>query len=201
MVHCNDTNDDDDNDDDSGRAAMKGMIFTEFLELVERTHSAELAETLLANADLPSGGIYTAVGNYDHREMVTLVVALSRQTRQPVDEVLHWFGENLFVTLSTGYPGFFADKDNAFSVLVGIESVIHTEVRKLYPDAELPSFDVIQHGRDELVLDYRSPRCMDDLAHGMIDACIAHFDEPVTLARRPLGQTQADGTRFTLTRA
>jgi len=199
MVHCNDTDDDD--DDDSGRAAMKGMIFTEFLELVERTHSAELAETLLANADLPSGGIYTAVGNYDHREMVTLVVALSRQTRQPVDQVLHWFGENLFVTLSTGYPGFFADKDNAFSVLVGIESVIHTEVRKLYPDAELPSFDVIQHGRDELVLDYRSPRCMDDLAHGMIDACIAYFDEPLTLARRPLGQTQADGTRFTLTRA
>jgi hypothetical protein len=86
-------------------------------------------------------------------------------------------------------------------VLVGIESVIHTEVRKLYPDAELPSFEVMQQSSDELVLDYHSPRCMDDLAHGLIDACIAHFNEPVTLARRPLGKTQADGTRFTLTRA
>jgi hypothetical protein len=197
MLHRNDAAD----NNDSGRAAMKGMIFTEFLELVERTHSAELAETLVANADLPSGGVYTSVGNYDHREMVTLVVALSRQTRQPVDEVLHWFGENLFITLSTAYPGFFAGKDDAFSVLVGIESVIHTEVRKLYPDAELPSFEVMQHGHDELMLDYHSPRCMDDLAHGLIDACIAHFNEPVTLARRPLGKTQADGTRFTLTRA
>ena len=197
MLHRNDAA----GDGDSGRCAMKGMIFTEFLELVERTHSAELAETLVANADLPSGGIYTSVGNYDHREMVTLVLALSRQTRQPVDEVLHWFGENLFVTLSAAYPGFFAGKDTAFSVLVGIESVIHTEVRKLYPDAELPSFEVIQQSNDELVLDYHSPRCMDDLAHGLIDACIAHFNEPVTLARRSLGKTQADGTRFTLTRA
>jgi phosphomannomutase len=140
MLHRNDAAD----DDDSGRTEMKGMIFTEFLELVERTHSAELAETLVANADLPSGGIYTSVGNYDHREMVTLVVALSRQTKQPVDEVLHWFGKNLFVTLSTAYPGFFAGKDNAFSVLVGIESVIHTEVRKLYPDAEISTVDGVK---------------------------------------------------------
>ena len=60
MLHRNDAA----GDGDSGRCAMKGMIFTEFLELVERTHSAELAETLVANADLPSGGIYTSVGNW-----------------------------------------------------------------------------------------------------------------------------------------
>ena len=180
---------------------MKGMVFTEFLELVERTRSPELADALIDESSLPSGGVYTSVGNYDHREMVTLVVALSRHTGQSVTEVLHWFGLNLFQSLASGFPEFFRDKIHPFEVLVGIESVIHTEVRKLYPDAELPSFVIRQPNDRTLELDYHSPRCMDDLAHGLIDGCIARFDLPVALSRRPLGTTQADGTRFTLVRA
>ena len=179
---------------------MKGMVFTEFLELVERTRSPELVDTLIDECNLPSGGAYTAVGNYDHREMVTLIVALSRHTGQSVTEVLHWFGQNLFVSLSTGFPEFFRDKTHPFEVLVGIESVIHTEVRKLYPDAELPSFETHQPDDRTLVLDYHSPRCMDDLAHGLIDGCLDRFDLQVTLTRQPLGASQADGTRFTLVR-
>jgi hypothetical protein len=170
---------------------MKGMIFTEFLELVERTYSPEMADELIDASDLPSGGAYTSVGNYDHREMVALVMALHRRTDRPVDELLHWFGLNLFTTLAAGFPVF-------FDVLSGIETVIHTEVRKLYPDAELPEFTVLRPAPDTLQLDYRSPRCMDDVAHGLIDGCLAHFDRSILLTRRPLGRTQADGTRFTL---
>ncbi|MCX7200840.1 MAG: hypothetical protein NTV17_00650 [Burkholderiales bacterium] len=42
---------------------MKGMIFTEFLELVERTYSPEMADDLIDASNLPSGGAYTSVGN------------------------------------------------------------------------------------------------------------------------------------------
>ncbi len=177
---------------------MKGMIFTEFLELVERTYSHDMADELIDASDLPSGGAYTSVGNYDHREMVSLVMALHRRTGRPVNELLHWFGLNLFNALSTGFPVFFEGKTHPFDVLSGIESVIHTEVRKLYPDAELPEFTVFRPAPDTLQLDYRSPRCMDDVAHGLIDGCLAHFQRSISLARRPLGSTQADGTRFTL---
>lgn len=177
---------------------MKGMIFTEFLELVERTYSPEMADALIDSSHLPSGGAYTSVGNYDHREMVSLVMALHRRTDRPVSELLHWFGLNLFDTLATGFPVFFEGKTHPFDVLSGIESVIHTEVRKLYPDAELPAFAVSRLATHTLQLDYHSPRCMDDVAHGLIDGCLAHFQSPVALSRRPLGATPADGTRFTL---
>ena len=177
---------------------MKGMIFTEFLELVERTYSPEMADDLIDASNLPSGGAYTSVGNYDHREMVALIMALHRRTDRPVDELLHWFGLNLFTALATGFPVFFEDKSHPFDVLSGIETVIHTEVRKLYPDAELPEFTVHRPAPDTLQLDYRSPRCMDDMAHGLIDGCLAHFHRSVSLTRRPLGRTQADGTRFIL---
>jgi hypothetical protein len=178
---------------------MKGMVFTEFLELVERTHSADLADQLIEECELPSGGAYTAVGNYDHREMVRLLTALHRHTAQPVDQLLRWFGVNLYTALSKGFPGFFEGKTHAFQVLEGIESVIHTEVRKLFPDAELPGFEVHRMRSDCLILDYRSPRCMEDLAHGLIQACVTQFGTPIRIERSPLAGEEPGAIRFVLT--
>ena len=48
---------------------MKGIVFTEFLDLVEAKFGAEVLEEMLDAADLKSGGAYTAVGYYDHAEM------------------------------------------------------------------------------------------------------------------------------------
>lgn len=50
---------------------MKGMIFTEFLEMVEEKFSMEMVDQILSESDLPSGGIYTSVGNYPHTEIVS----------------------------------------------------------------------------------------------------------------------------------
>ena len=177
---------------------MKGIVFTEFLELVEREYSEELADQLITQTDPPSGGAYTAVGSYDHRELVKMIVALHRHTGRGVDELLNWFGKNLFEGLARGFPVFFEGKSTAFDVLQGIESVIHTEVRKLYPDAELPSFVVSRPVPGCLVMDYRSPRCMEDLAQGLIEACIARFGEPISVERKALDANTPGAVRFTL---
>ena len=57
---------------------MKGMIFTEFLEMVENAYGWEVQENIIDAAALPNDGAYTAVGTYDHQELVSLVVALSK---------------------------------------------------------------------------------------------------------------------------
>jgi len=179
---------------------MKGMVFTEFLQLVERTWSPAMVDDLIDACDLPSGGAYTSVGTYDHREMVQLVVQLAARTGRPADETLHWFGNGLFGSLSKAFPQFVAGHGDAFSMLSGIEAVIHVEVRKLYPEAELPAFEISQPDARTLVLDYRSPRCLDALAHGLIDACVASFGGGIRVQRAPLGASHADGSRFTLVR-
>lgn len=179
---------------------MKGMVFTEFLELVERTWSPAMADDLVESSDLASGGAYTSVGTYDHREMVKLVVRLAARTGQPVDEVLHWFGSGLFASLARAFPHFVDVHPDAFSMLSGVEAVIHVEVRKLYPDAELPAFVVSRPDADTLVLDYHSPRCMDALAHGLINGCVERFGGGIRVQRAPLGPSPADGSRFTLVR-
>ena len=49
---------------------MKGVVFTEFIEMVENEFSPDLADTIITEAGLPSGGIYTSVGTYRHEEML-----------------------------------------------------------------------------------------------------------------------------------
>jgi len=177
---------------------MKGIVFTEFLEMVEQTFSPELADRLLDQTELSSGGAYTAVGTYSHQELVALVTQLSEFTQMSVSALIQAFGEHLFGRFALGYPHFFANIHNATDFLVSIENVIHVEVHKLYPDAELPRFTVEARTADRLVLIYSSPRGFGDLALGLIRACVAYYKENWRIQRTDLsGPTQV---RFTLER-
>jgi len=74
---------------------MKGVIFTEFIELVESTYGESMVDAILESADLPSGGVYTSVGTYDHREIVSLVGELSTKTGTPVPDLLKIYGVSI----------------------------------------------------------------------------------------------------------
>jgi hypothetical protein len=179
---------------------MKGVVFTEFLEMVETKFSLDVVDHIITEAALPNDGAYTAVGTYDHREMVRLVSSLSAAVRVPVPELLRTFGEYLFQRFTVNYPEFFHIRANALEFLHGIEERIHSEVRKLYPDAELPAIRCEAPDRDHLVVEYRSARAFGDLAEGLIRGCIAHFGEPIEMRREDLPGTPGAHVRFTLER-
>ena len=63
---------------------MKGMIFCEFLEMVEGSFGLAVMDEMVESSELPSGGIYTAVGTYDHQELITMVIRLSQITETPI---------------------------------------------------------------------------------------------------------------------
>lgn len=176
---------------------MKGMVFTQFLDMVEEEFSPEVADKIIVQADLPSGGSYTSVGTYDHSEIVALVAQLSQETGLPVPALVTAFGEYLFQKFSQLYPQFFDDSPSTFEFMRSVEHYIHVEVRKLYPDAELPSLTCHIEGHHMTIV-YRSKRQMADLAEGLIKGCIAHFGEAVTIERRE--DLEDGGTRFDLTR-
>ncbi|MCP4964259.1 MAG: hypothetical protein GY926_03390 [bacterium] len=67
---------------------MKGVVFTEFVEMVEEKFSPEIAERIIESSDLPSQGIYTAVGTYGHTEMLQLVTRLSEETGIEVPDLV-----------------------------------------------------------------------------------------------------------------
>lgn len=180
---------------------MKGIVFTKFIEMVESQFSVDLADEMIESSEIPSGGSYTAVGTYDHKEMVAMLVTLSRLTGKPVPELLHAYGKYLFTQFASLYPVFFEGVSSSIAFVARIEDVIHVEVRKLYPDAELPRFEVVESTPDRLEIIYRSDRHLGDLAAGLIEQCIVHFGEEGTvhLVRKDLNEPDAP-VCFLLTR-
>ena len=176
---------------------MKGIVFTEFIEMVEQRFSASVAYRVLDECELSSGGAYTAVGTYDHRELVSLASKLSEVSGLPLNALMKAFAEHLFGRFHVLYPVFFEGVYSALDFLAQVESFIHPEVLKLYPDAELPRFETERADRDTLVMTYHSTRHLGDFAQGLIEACIKHFGQPLQLCREDLpGAGQA--VRFTL---
>ena len=179
---------------------MKGIVFSQFIEFVESAFTLEIADDIIMSSDLPSGGAYTSVGTYDHKEIVMLVKALSEKTDIPVPDLIRTFGQHLFGVLIGAYPHFLEGVGSSFDFLAGIEDYIHPEVRKLYPDAELPSFSYNAPSENVLQMTYHSTRPFGDLAHGLIEGCATHFGETLVIEKESLSKDGDHSVRFTLTR-
>jgi hypothetical protein len=170
-----------------------GMVFTESLELVESRFSPKVADRIITAAGTATDGAYTAVGEYNHKEMVRMVQALSVETQVPVEELVRLFGHHLAVRFSHGYGAFFASQPSLFDFLASVDSKIHVEARKLYPAAELPSIQSCERTTDSQTLIYRSSRHMHDLALGLIQGAAVHYGQPVEVEHSSLPD---GGVRF-----
>jgi hypothetical protein len=155
---------------------VKGMVFTEFMDMVEDVFSADILEDIIEKSELPNDGAYTAVGTYNHEEIVRMTANLSEAVDIPVATLLEVFGKHLFGRFSDRYPAFFEGVTKPFEFLKNIDNYIHVEVRKLYPDAELPRFYHEQKSAKELTMYYLSSRHFEDLAVGLIKGCLEHFN-------------------------
>ncbi|MCY7413064.1 MAG: heme NO-binding domain-containing protein [Salinibacterium sp.] len=160
---------------------MKGVIFTEFLDMVEQVFSADMVDDLIGATNPPSQGAYTAVGTYAHEEIVAMVVELSQRSGMPVPDLLEAFGTHLFARFSRLYPTLMPAATSSLDFLETIEAIIHVQVLKLYPDAQLPRLEGVRHSDTHLTLEYRSPRGMQDLAVGLIKGCGNHFGESLDI--------------------
>ena len=160
---------------------MKGVVFTEFMDMVENKFSLKTLDQMLELANVPSGGAYTSVGAYQHEEMISLVMALSKLTNIPANTLVRTFGNYLFGRFSKMYPQIASGSSEPFEFLARIESHIHKEVLKLYPDAELPHFACELKSPNEMEMVYSSKRPFSDLAYGLIEGCGEFFNVPLEI--------------------
>lgn len=177
---------------------MKGIVFTEFLEMVEKEFGDETLEEIIEKSDLKSGGAYTSVGTYDHYEMVQLVSNLSEITKIPLGDLLQAYGKYFFEVLVSSYGSMINKFKNSFELFEEIETHIHVEVRKIYPEAELPTFETTSYD-DKLEMIYTSSRKLSDFAYGLIEGGLNHFGETAVIKKEMLAE---DGSKvkFTLSK-
>ena len=154
---------------------MKGIVFNLLEEVVTNEIGADTWDTLLDDAGLE--GAYTSLGSYGDDEVLALVAAASQRLDMPPQAVLRWFGQRAIRILADRYPQFFARHESTIPFILTLNEIIHPEVRKLYPGADVPDFRFESLNDDGLVMEYVSARRMCGLALGMIEGAARHYGE------------------------
>ncbi len=170
---------------------MKGIVFTEFLDLVEDKFGLEVVDQIIKEAALDSKGIYTSVGTYKFEEMLALLTGLSALTNVSINDLLHVYGLHFFAVLFRQHPGIFEMYSDPLDLLSSIEKHIHVHVRKIYPNAELPRFDVLSKTDVKLEMMYYSSRSMYSFALGLMENTFKHYNSSATITFELI---QADGS-------
>src|SRR5665213_2982287 len=154
---------------------MKGIVFNLLEEVVTQEHGADMWDALLESAGVD--GAYTCLGSYSDQQMLKLVDAASQMLKIPPTDVLCWFGSRSMTLLSRRYPVFFENHKSTRPFLLTLNDVIHPEVRKLYPGADVPVFDFDTSSPETLIMGYSSRRRLCAFALGLIEGAAAHFGE------------------------
>jgi hypothetical protein len=158
---------------------MKGIVFNLLEEVVSREYGEDTWDKLLDAAKLD--GVYTSLGSYEDGDLGALVRAASAVLELPPDAIVRWFGREALPLLANAYPQFFAPHTSTRSFVFTLNDIIHPEVRKLYPGADVPVFDYLPSSNGTLAMGYSSPRKLCAFAEGLIEGAAAHYGETVTI--------------------
>ncbi len=154
-------------------------MFNLLEQLVTREHGEDTWDALLDAADVD--GVYTSLGSYEDADLQRLVGAASTALDTPPDEIVRWFGLNALPMFAQSYPDLFAAHSSARTFVLTLNDIIHPQVRKLYPGADVPEFEFASDTDGRLLMGYRSPRRMCSFAEGLLVGAGEHYGEEVTI--------------------
>ena len=154
---------------------MKGIVFNLLSTIVIREYGEDAWDDMLTATG--SSGAYTSLGSYPDDELAALVEAGgARLGIADAGRVLRWFGRRAIPILAQRYPSFFTPTSTR-PFLLTINDIIHPEVRKIYPGAEVPIFDFDTSSDEVLVMGYRSQRRLCALAQGLAEGAADYYRE------------------------
>ena len=168
---------------------MKGMIFTEFMDLVSDTFGVETLDLVLRDSGNENTS-YFSMGQYPPEEMLNLVSSLSQKTETAVPELLEVFGRYLFGRFAALYPDMVNKYGSLFSLLENIDDEIHVEVSKLFEDATPPKFSFVQTSETTADLIYSSPLHLNNLVIGLVEGAGIYFDQEISIAHEDEKDTE-----------
>jgi hypothetical protein len=170
---------------------MRGVVLAELVDYIDSTYGLEVLDHVLSSSDLSTGGAYARTGRYPHSEFNVIVSRLGKVISESPAKLARDYGRHLFRRLMLLYPEALG-AGTALDFLLKLDTMVHSWVVRLYPDAEVPRFTYPPCADGELRVVYESKRGMADFAEGLIEGCLILFREKLEIRRRDLG---ADGCR------
>lgn len=144
---------------------MKGVLFNVVEDVVNEAMSADAWDDIIERSGVV--GAYTTLGNYDEEDLTKLVAATAAAAGLSEGDTLRLTGRLGFKRLVHRAPQLLEGLDDWRMVLDSLDDIIHPEVRKIYPEADVPMFTTRPDGSDLLVT-YSSRRELCALADGLI---------------------------------
>lgn len=158
---------------------MKGVIFKLLEDFVVTNFGPDAFEDLVDGSELETKEPFVGPGTYPAGDLMALVGTAVAAYDMEVDELLRAFGRHAFAGLAGAVPSLLEGLDDPHSLLLNLESVVHTEVRKLDPDADPARFTAVEIGPSELMLTYESPFGLFALVEGLLDGVGMWFGIPI----------------------
>lgn len=160
---------------------MKGLVFNLLEDLVRRDHGDAAWDALLDASGV--SGVYTSLGNYPDADLYRLVGAASQALGADAADIVRWFGREALPLLAARVPEVFRPHTSTRAFVLTLNDIIHPEVRKLYPGADVPDFDFETSDSGHLRMTYRSHRRLCTFAEGLIEGAARYYGERVEIAQ------------------
>ena len=158
---------------------MKGIVFNLLEQYVVAEHGEDMWDDLLSAANLE--GAYTSLGSYPDEDLLHLRDAAAEALGCSPADVERRLGRSAIARLAELYPEFFEPHTSAKAFVLTLNDIIHPEVRKLYPGADVPVFGFEPRSAEQLTLRYRSHRKMCAFAEGLIQGTADYYRESVNI--------------------
>lgn len=169
---------------------MKGIVFNLLEQVVSSEYGEDTWDRLLTRAGLE--GAYTSLGGYPDEELYKLVGAASAALNIPPDDVVRWFARGALPLMAAKYPEFFAAHRSTRPFLLTLNDVIHPEVRKQFPGADVPVFSYDTTSAEMLIMHYNSHRRLCSFALGLIEGSARYYAEELAFTH-PTCLKRGDG--------
>jgi len=185
---------------------MKGIVFTEFLDLVEEKFGIEMVDKIISQSRLESKGVYTSIGTYSFYEMLQLLHNLSKNKDISIINLLRVYAGQIFSAMDTIHPDMLTSYKDPIEMIASmnhhIEKIFTTkdaptiELIKAKSFSTLPQFIVKEKTKNLLIINYKSNRRMQHFWLGLMHEMFQHFNETATIV---LEKTNKDGTEIKFT--
>lgn len=167
--------------------SMKGIIFTELIEMMEDLMGLEFTNKVIEDARLENEGAYTAIGTYPPQDMFKIMASLSMHAGNTPESLMKSYGEYLFYRIIETHKKELTECCDTFSFLQKLNNIVKMEVLKLNPKATIPSIKAKLLDKSSMEVLYKSDQQMADLIHGIMSESAKHFRETINIQQELLG--------------
>jgi predicted hydrocarbon binding protein len=158
---------------------MKGIIFNLLEQFITERFGDEMYEKILSECNLKTEEPFVGPGSYPEEDLMALVDKVVEKMGVPLPEALRAFGRFCLPKLAERFPEFLTPHKHPKAFLKTIDSVVHLEVKKLYSDAEPPSFAYDDPSPERLIIRYRSKRRLCQFMEGLIEGVADYYRSPI----------------------